>query len=265
MEFSIRTEGLNVTTTKRPILKDIDLSIPTGQFTAIVGPNGSGKTTLLKAILGMIPKSTGRIYLNAQDLASLTPKERAEKLAWLPQKSSPSESISVLDYLRTARYRFAEPHGKSTEIALQALEQINMDSFKDRLMCTLSGGEIQKISFANLWVQETTTLLVDEPGNHLDPSQQVQLYKNLGKEWAIGKTIICVTHDINALRHLGPKEKLSEVRILGLNFGNIQFDTHFMSSNLRQHLQSLFKMNYIETIIDEIPYFCSVNSGELLI
>jgi len=237
------------------VLDDVQLEIAKGSFVAIVGPNGSGKTTILKVLLGLADPYEGQIQLDGRQLRDFTPRERAKHLAWLPQKDFTAEPMAVLNFVMTSRYRFSESNDESAKAARQALVKVKMDHMADRLVSTLSGGECQRVSVACLLAQEAPILLVDEPGNHLDPGQQLQIYTLLGELWREGKTVVCVTHDMNLLRQVGQTDKAEDVRVVGLCDGSVAFDESLTQPDLPAHLSALFDVQFSMLSTDGGPYF----------
>lgn len=237
------------------ILDGIDLDIDAGSFVAIVGPNGSGKTTILKTLLGLAAPYEGLIHIDGESLEEFSPRERSGKMGWLPQKDFTAEPMAALDFVVTSRYRFRESSSDSLEHARAALERVKMGHMEHRYVSTLSGGECQRISLACLLAQDTPILLVDEPGNHLDPGQQLQVYTLLGELWRGGKTVVCVTHDVNLLRQVGTHPEQGEVRVIGLQEGALAFDASLSDPDMADHLSSLFDIQVLTLSTRGGPYF----------
>ncbi len=251
----INLRNLSIGRGERLILNHIDLEIGAGSFVAIVGPNGSGKTTILKALLGLTAPYSGELQVDNQSLDNFTPRERSELLGWLPQKDFTAEPMAAIDFVMTSRYRFRESAADSVNHARKALERVQMAHMEERLVSTLSGGECQRISLACLLAQETPILLVDEPGNHLDPGQQLQVYTLLGELWRSGKTVVCVTHDVNLLRQVGTHPEHGEVRVVGLKEGGLVFEQNLSDQSLAGHLSSLFDIHVSTLSTRGGPYF----------
>ena len=255
MTDAIDIHGLRIERDAKVILSGIDLQIAEGSFVAIVGPNGSGKTSILKTLLGLISPYDGSLMINGLGLDKLSPRERSSHLAWLPQKDFTAEPMATLDFVMTSRYRFRESNADSVEAAKAALTRVNMGHMHNRLVSTLSGGECQRVSLACLLAQSAPILLVDEPGNHLDPGQQLQVYTLLGELWREGKTIVCVTHDVNLLRQVGKRDDADEVRVVGLNDGALAFDEALSDGALPSHLSDLFDVTFSTLSTSDGPYF----------
>jgi len=218
------------------VLNDVSLRVERGDRIALLGPNGSGKTTLLRAILGLVPLARGRILLDGEPLARLAAIERAARVAWLPQQALADEAITTLEFVLAARYRLTEPRPVAKEAALHALKCIDAEAWASRVVTQLSGGEQQRIALAALLAQESQTLLADEPANHLDPAQQVVVWRLLG-QIAASSTMIVVTHDINWVPWLGD---LAATRVVALKQGQLMFDVKADDALLPARLSELY-------------------------
>jgi iron complex transport system ATP-binding protein len=221
----------------RKLLDCVELSLATGQLLALVGPNGAGKTTLLRAALGITPPTSGQVRLGDSAVSALDPRERAARVAWLPQQTKGGEDLSALEVVAAARFRFDEPFGVSVREARAALARVGVAEVAERALATLSGGERQRVALAGLLAQAAPILLVDEPANHLDPAQQIEVYRLLGELWRSGKSLMVVTHDINLLRHLGDAER---VRVAGIAHGRLAFEGWLTAPELPAQLGQLF-------------------------
>ncbi len=263
MSLAIHMREVSVIRSEKALLREVNLDVVEGSFVAIVGPNGSGKTTLLKALLGLAEPFDGQIDVLGEDARLFDPRERASKVAWLPQKDFTAEPMAVLDFVMTARYRFRESREDSVAATRAALRQVRLEALEHRLVSTLSGGECQRVSAACLLAQESPILLADEPGNHLDPSQQLQIYTLLGEQWRAGKTVMCVTHDVNLLRHVGDTEACKSVRVVGLREGRQAFEASLTDPDLANHLSQLFDVTFTDLGTRDAPHF-AVSAREAL-
>ena len=235
--MQLRLQEVTVVRKQRKLLDGVELTLEAGQLLALVGPNGAGKTTLLRAMLGLVATDHGQVWLGDTTLAALRIRERAARIAWLPQHTSSAEDLSALETVTAARFRFDEAFGQSAHAALAALERVGVGSVAERALSTLSGGERQRVALAGLLAQAAPLLLVDEPANHLDPAQQIDVYRLLGELWREGKSIVLVTHDVNLLRHLGNAPR---VRVAGMAHGKLRFEAALSAPDLPEQLGALF-------------------------
>jgi len=233
----LRLQEVSVVRQQRKLLDGIELTLDPGQLLALVGPNGAGKTTLLRAVLGLVATDHGQVWLGDATVSALPTRERAARVAWLPQHSNSAEELSALEVVTAARFRFDETFGQSAHAAQAALERVGVGNVAQRALATLSGGERQRVALAGLLAQAAPVLLVDEPANHLDPAQQIDVYRLLGELWREGKSIVLVTHDINLLRHLGDAQ---HVRVAGISQGKLSFQSPLSAPELPQQLGALF-------------------------
>jgi iron complex transport system ATP-binding protein len=240
-------ERVSVVRRGRVLLDGVSLTLRPGELLALLGPNGAGKTTLLRAMLGLVAPSSGRVLSDETELAALSPRQRAARVAWLPQHSQAAEELSALDVVMAARFRFDEPFAATEREARHALQRVGVAAVAARALNTLSGGERQRVALAGLLAQAAPVLLVDEPANHLDPAQQIDVYRLLGELWREGRSIVCVTHDVNLLRHLGD---MGRVRIGGVAQGKLRFECTLAAPELPERLAELFDVRMRELSLD---------------
>jgi iron complex transport system ATP-binding protein len=233
-------KGVSVHASGKALLEDVSLRVAEGDFVALLGPNGAGKTTLIRTALGLLP-TDGQVLLGGRPVRTCSGRDRAGLAAWLPQQALVTEPVTVLDFVCGARYRFAESRSAALSAAMDALGQAGADMFAQRVISTLSGGEQQRVAVAAMLAQEAPLLFLDEPGNHLDPGQQIALYSLIGRLWQRGHGVLCITHDVNLLARLGNAER---VRVVGISEGRIRFDIPLSSSDLPAHLGSLFSVEF---------------------
>ena len=193
--MKIRTENLRVSFNAKEILKGISLTANQKEFVGIIGPNGSGKSTLLKCVYRVLKPGKGAVYLNEQELYTMSVKSSAKKMAVVSQHNYYNFDFSVREVVLMGR----SPHKKTLErdnaedfrIAEEALKTVKMEEFADRSFSTLSGGEQQRVILARALAQQTPALILDEPTNHLDITYQLKLVKSLQV------TVISALHDLN--------------------------------------------------------------------
>jgi len=183
-------------------LSGINIDVPKGSFAGIIGPNGSGKTTIFRAITGTLNIKSGKILMGDQNLRSLAPRQRAQRIAIVSQFIEAAD-ISVEDYVLMgripyhSRFNFFESD-EDFRIARDFMEMTDTWRFKDQLMSELSGGEQQLAGIARALTQQPELLLLDEPTSHLDITHQVHILNVLQQlNQEMGLSVLMVIHDLN--------------------------------------------------------------------
>jgi len=175
-----------------------ELRIETGRILGLLGRNGSGKSTFLKALVGIIPYG-GHAILDKTETSSMTHRERARRIAYLPQQLSPvSMSVGTLvAHGRFARMSFSKIMGvKDREAVRHALEMTGLWEERHRSVAELSGGERQRAYLAMVLAQETEYLLLDEPAASLDIAHQIEIMELLKQLSSDGRGIVITSHDL---------------------------------------------------------------------
>lgn len=198
----ITTKNLNISYGNVDIVKDLNLNIPKGKITTIIGANGCGKSTILKTIGRVITPKSGNIYINGKDIYKENPREIAKNMAILPQSPQAPSGLTVEELIAYGRFPHQKGFGKANEkdkdIVNWALEITGIEEFKDRNIDDLSGGQRQRAWIAMALAQETDILLLDEPTTYLDLAHQLEILKlleDLNKKQ--GRTIVMVIHELN--------------------------------------------------------------------
>lgn len=198
MAFSV--EGLCQRYGKTPVFDDISFDLPEGAFLALLGPNGTGKTTLLKSIGMLLSPKKGRCLLDGEDLSAMTPAQRAQKVAYLPQSTHAPFPMQVMEAVMMGRFPYTSfaPKREDREEAAQALDRLGLSALAFRDLSRLSGGERQQVFLARALVQKPRLLLLDEPTSNLDLKNQLQtmaLVRDLCRDQ--GLTAVAAIHDLN--------------------------------------------------------------------
>ena len=191
-------------TRKKQILKDINLTIPSGKFSAIIGPNGSGKTTLIKQINRILTPQSGRITIDCSDNISMSSGDLARTVAYVPQMTGSIMTGSVMDTIMLGRKPYIKwkPSTEDIEIVSQCLMRFHLEEIAQREFNALSGGQKQTVLIARALAQTPQIYLFDEPVSFLDVRNQLEIM-SAARELvdSDGKTVIMVLHDLNmALR-----------------------------------------------------------------
>lgn len=202
----ISVRGLSAAYQDKPVLSRLNLDVPEGRITTLIGPNGCGKSTLLKSMATLLDYE-GTILLDGEDIATLTRTKRARRLAMLPQQPTAPDGLTVFQLVSRGRH----PHQSwlqrwSAEDEAQvarALEQTHISHLASRPISALSGGQRQRVWIAMTLAQDTPTILLDEPTTYLDLAHSIDLLHLVeGLCHEEGKTIVMVLHDLNlAVRH----------------------------------------------------------------
>ncbi|MDD3002107.1 MAG: ABC transporter ATP-binding protein [Candidatus Riflebacteria bacterium] len=183
---------------ERKIIDNISLKIDAGSIVSILGPNGSGKTTLLKLILGLLERQTGTIEVFQANLDSMSLKERAKKLAYVPQKHKAVFAYKVIDIVAMGKLPYSgvfciTSHEDYLEAA-EMLEKMNLIHLSERPYNEISGGEQQLVMICRALLQRAEILILDEPVTGLDYGNQLMLLKKLKELSQTGITCIMTTH-----------------------------------------------------------------------
>ncbi|MEU5162160.1 ABC transporter ATP-binding protein [Streptomyces sp. NPDC020875] len=194
-------ERLSLRYGRRTVVEDLDLVVPPGSFTVVIGPNACGKSTLLRALAGLLPPTAGQVVLDGADIASYPPKEAARRLGLLPQTAIAPDGITVAELVSRGRYahqRVLRQWSREDEQAvLDALTATGVADLSARRVEELSGGQRQRVWIAMVLAQETPLILLDEPTTYLDIAHQIEVLNLLHDLNLRGRTIVAVLHDLN--------------------------------------------------------------------
>nr|WP_285861161.1 ABC transporter ATP-binding protein [Brevibacillus sp. MER 51] len=184
------------------IVKDLNISIPSGKITALVGANGSGKSTILKTLARIMKPTGGQVFLDGKSIHQQSTKEVAKQLAILPQNPTAPDGLTVSELVTYGRFPHQKGFGSLTkedkEIVNWAISMTGMADFHDRPVDQLSGGQRQRAWIAMALAQGTDILFLDEPTTFLDMAHQLEVLKLLQKlNDEENRTIVMVVHDLN--------------------------------------------------------------------
>lgn len=201
MHDRLQAENLSLAYDNHLIISGLDLTIPPGKITALVGPNGCGKSTLLRGLARLLPPKQGSVYLDGKAIHAMPSKALAKQLGILPQSPTAPEGLTVGELVAQGRYPhqswFRQWSRQDDEITRQALTTTRMLEYSDRPLDTLSGGQRQRAWIAMALAQESSILLLDEPTTFLDLAYQIEVLDLLHDLNAAGRTIVMVLHELN--------------------------------------------------------------------
>jgi manganese/zinc/iron transport system ATP- binding protein len=196
----VEVHDLTVAYHTRPVLWDVDLTLPEGKLIAIAGPNGAGKTTLLKAMLGLVPVSAGWVQIYGRPYV-----EQRRLVAYIPQRTSvdwdfPTKALDVVmmgTYGRLGWFR--RPGHQERELALECLKKVGIPELAGRQISQLSGGQQQRVFLARALAQKAEIYLMDEPFAGVDATTERAIVSLLRELRSQSRTVVAVHHDLQTI------------------------------------------------------------------
>ncbi|GAB2536561.1 metal ABC transporter ATP-binding protein [Rufibacter soli] len=195
----LEVHDLTVSYQRKPVLWDVDLTLPSQALVGIIGPNGAGKSTLIKAIMGLLPLNSGFVQLFGQSL-----DEVRKRVSYVPQRESVDWDFpaSALDVAMMGTYGqlglFKRPGAKQRQQAMEALEKVGMQDFANRQISQLSGGQQQRVFLSRALAQDADLYLMDEPFAGVDIATETAIIELLRQMREDGKTVVVVHHDLQS-------------------------------------------------------------------
>ncbi len=200
MEPAIEVRDLTVAYRERPVLWDIDLTVPSGVLMAIVGPNGAGKTTLIRAMLNLVAPAAGHVRIFGRPYASVK-----SSVGYVPQRGSVDWDFpaNVLDVVLMGLYGklgwIRRPGKAERALARRALQEVGMDHLVHRQISQLSGGQQQRVFLARALVQDARLYFMDEPLQGVDATTERAIIALLRALRSRQKTVVVVHHDLQTV------------------------------------------------------------------
>ena len=197
---ALELHDITVAYDRKPVLWGIDLTIPAGKLACIVGPNGAGKSTLIKAVMGLVPDTGGYAKIFEKDF-----DEVRKRVSYVPQRESVDWDFpaSVMDVVMMGRYGklglLRRPRKADREVVLDSLRQVGMESYRNRQISQLSGGQPQRVFLARALAQQADICFMDEPFAGVDAATEKAIFDILKRMSAEGKTVIVVHHDLQSV------------------------------------------------------------------
>ncbi|MCX0242383.1 ABC transporter ATP-binding protein [Streptomyces drozdowiczii] len=197
----LAARGIKVGYGGRTVIDGLDVEIPSGVVTTIIGPNGCGKSTLLRTLTRLLKPAGGAVVLDGDDIASLRTRDVAKKLGLLPQAPVAPEGLTVSDLVARGRH----PHqswlrqwsSDDADIVRRALALTGVADLADRPVDSLSGGQRQRVWISMTLAQGTDLLLLDEPTTYLDLAHAIDVLDLVDDLHESGCTVVMVLHDLN--------------------------------------------------------------------
>jgi len=222
---------LTVAYHRKPVLWDVDLSLPEGNLIAIVGPNGAGKSTLIKSVLGLVPRASGTVSIYGESYES-----QRHLVGYVPQRESVDWDfpVNAIDVVAMGFYRkigWLRPVTHTyRQAAREELEKVGMGAYAERQISQLSGGQQQRVFLARALAQDARIYLMDEPFAGVDAATERAIIALLKELKAAGKTCIVVHHDLQTVPTYFDHVVLLNMRVVA--DGSV--DVIFTEENLRK-------------------------------
>lgn len=197
---AVEVHDVTVAYHKRPVLWNVDCSLPKGKLIAIIGPNGAGKSTLLKAILGLIPVASGRVEIFGKPI-----REARSLVGYVPQRETvdwdfPIDALGVVLMGRYGRLGWLRRPGAADRAAARdALVRVGMEAFGRRQIGQLSGGQQQRVFLARALAQDAPLYFMDEPFAGVDAATERAILDVLRAMRDAGRTVVAVHHDLQTV------------------------------------------------------------------
>lgn len=199
-QVPIEVHDLTVAYRRKPVLWNVDFTLPEGNLIGLVGPNGAGKSTLIKAIMGLLPLLSGYVKIYGEPLENMR-----HRIGYVPQRESVDWDfpINALDVVTMGRYGrlglFSRPSKEDKQIAMACLEKVGMQDFAHRQISQLSGGQQQRVFLARALTQDASIYLMDEPFAGVDAATEKAIIELLKDLKAHKKTVMVVHHDLHTV------------------------------------------------------------------
>ncbi|MFJ7768697.1 ABC transporter ATP-binding protein [Streptomyces sp. NPDC097107] len=197
----LAARGVSVGYGARTVIDELDVAIPPGVITTIIGPNGCGKSTLLRTLSRLLKPTRGTVVLDGEDIVTLRTRDVAKKLGLLPQAPVAPDGLTVSDLVARGRH----PHqswlrqwsSDDAAVVERALAMTGVSDLADRPVDSLSGGQRQRVWISMTLAQGTDLLLLDEPTTYLDLAHAIDVLDLVDDLHESGCTVVMVLHDLN--------------------------------------------------------------------
>ena len=198
---ALEIHDLTVSYHRKPVLWNVDLAVPPGKLVGIIGPNGAGKSTLIKAVMGLLPLSSGWVQVFGQGV-----EQMRDRIGYVPQRESVDWTfpVTAMDVVLMGCYGklpwWRRVGRAQKERAKACLEKVGMSAYAHRQISNLSGGQQQRVFLARALAQDSDVYLMDEPFAGVDAATEAAIVKLLQELRAAGKTVLVVNHDLQTAK-----------------------------------------------------------------
>ena len=212
---ALELHDLTVSYAKKPVLYGVDVQVPQGALVGIIGPNGAGKSTMIRAIMGLLPLSSGWVQIFGESFETAR-----HRVGYVPQREQVDWDfpVNVMDVVMMGRYGrlgwLKRPTREDRRIAEESLEKVGMLPFRNRQIANLSGGQQQRVFLARALAQQSDLYLMDEPFAGVDATTEraiIALLRDLKEQ---GKTILVVHHDLTTAKEYFDHLMLLNMRLV---------------------------------------------------
>jgi len=219
---TVEIDNVSVRAGSATLISDVSLNVEAGTWCTIIGPNGAGKTTLVETVAGLRRASKGTVSISGELVGSMNERERAKRVALVPQHPTVPSGMSVRDYVALGRTPYhgllRAPSAVDRRAVDNVLTRLSLDEFSHRDVITLSGGERQRMVLARALAQSTMVMVLDEPITGLDLRHQMTMLELLQKEvHECGLTVLATLHDLTLAGQFAD-------RLVLLNHGKVVLD-----------------------------------------
>ncbi|NQT37937.1 MAG: metal ABC transporter ATP-binding protein [Planctomycetes bacterium] len=227
----VEVHDVTVAYHRKPVLWDVDLTVPEGKLVGIVGPNGAGKSTLIKAMLGLVPLASGKVEFYGKPYA-----QQRHLVGYVPQRESVDWDfpVTALDVVMMGTYGrlgwFRRPGAAERLVAEQCLEKVGMSEFATRQIRQLSGGQQQRVFLARALAQDAKIYFMDEPFAGVDATTEKAIVELLQALREDGKTVLVVHHDLQTVSNYFDHVILLNMRLVAAG----PTETTFTPENLNK-------------------------------
>lgn len=195
-----RAENISVRFGDNTVVDQVNMAVDRGEIVGLIGPNGAGKTTLLRVLASLVTPDAGQVTIDDATLGEIPARERAKRIAYLPQGQNVEWPLTVSSLVALGRLPHLTPWSTLSDADLAAMEDAivsaDIDHLRDRTVTTLSGGERARALLARAVAGQPDYLLVDEPTASLDPGHQLTVMKLLKDRAEKGVGVVAVLHDL---------------------------------------------------------------------